>query len=100
MGDTIHLQYVGFQSLATTREYTFRVMATAKEPEDREFTLSIAHEAFLRHQVRYQDGPDICSVRLHTEFADGDRPTKSRFRITETDIEIYRDAHAPKSARR
>lgn len=100
MSENLHLQYVGFQSLPTTREYTFRVMATAKEPENREFILSITHEAFLRHHVRYQDAPDICSLRLHTEFVDGDRPAKTRFRITDTDLESYRDAHAPKSARR
>src|SRR5260370_20097264 len=100
MSDAMHLQYLGFQALATSREYTFRLLATVKEPEARDFVLSIAHDALLKHRLRYQDAPDICSHRLHTECADGERPSKNRIRITDTDLETYRDAHASKSAKR
>ena len=98
MTDKILVQYVGFQSAGLVREYTFLVREISCEP--REFTLTIANEAFVSHRARYQDAPDICSLRLQRELAaHANRPPATDFIITNTEIEDYRSAHAPKSAR-
>ena len=63
----IIVQFVGFQSNNSAREYTFTVREPATEP--REYTIAIPNEAFNSHRVRYQDAPDICSHKLHRELA-------------------------------
>ncbi len=67
MGDNIIVQYVGFEAKALVREYTFSVRETSNEP--REFTLTIANEAFDSRRAHYQDAPHICSLRLPRELA-------------------------------
>ena len=54
MNDGIIVQYLGFQARQLVREYAFQAREAG---EEREFTLSIANEAFLSHLARYQDGP-------------------------------------------
>ena len=44
MSKELLMQFVGFSSKETVREYTFTVREPATEP--REFTLTIANEAF------------------------------------------------------
>lgn len=98
MSETAIIQYVGFESKALVREYSFLVREPPSEP--REFTLTIVNEAFDSHRVRYQDAPDICSLRLHREMAAyANHPPKTHYRISETELDEYRDSHAPKSAR-
>ncbi len=98
MNEKIIVQYLGFEAKPQVREYTFLVRETAIEP--REFTLTIVNEAFDGHRVRFQDAPDICSLRLHNELAAfANRPPKSHFRISETDLDEYRSAHTSNSTR-
>ncbi len=98
MSATIIVQYVGFQAKALVREYTFSVRETADEPL--EYTLTIANEAFDAHRVRFQDAPDICSLKLHRELAaSANHPPKTHYRLTDAELEEYRGAHAPKAAR-
>lgn len=70
-----------------------------REPpnEPRELILSIANEAFVSHQARYQDAPDICSLKLQHELAIcGNHPPKAHFDISEEELANYRDTHAQK----
>ncbi len=98
INNSVIVQFVGFQSKTLVREYTFTVRERATEP--REFTLTIANEAFDTHRVRFQDAPDICSHRLHRELAATENhPEKSHFRLTDAELEEYRTAHAPKASR-
>lgn len=98
MNATIIVQYVGFEAKPLVREYTFSVREAADEP--RECTLTIANEAFASHRVRYQDAPDVCSLKLHRELAAcANHLPKTHFRLTDEELDDYRDAHAPKSAR-
>ncbi len=98
MSKEIMVQFVGFKSKAMVREYTFTVREPSTEP--REFTLTIANEAFKTHRVRYQDAPDVCSLKLHRELdTHANHPSESHFRITDTDLEDYRSAHAPRTAK-
>jgi len=98
VGDNIIVQYVGFEAKPSVREYTFSVRETSNEPRD--FTLTITNEAFDSHRARYQDAPDICSLRLHRELATyANHPPKTHFRITEAELDDYRGAHTHKTTR-
>jgi hypothetical protein len=97
MSGNILVQYVGFQAKALVREYTFSVREAG---ELREFTLTIANEAFDSHRIRYQDAPDVCSLKLHGELAaNANHPSKTHYRITDAELDQYRESHSPKSAR-
>jgi hypothetical protein len=95
VSDTVVLQYVGFENRGVVREYTFTLRGSGGTST--EYFVVIANAAFLARRVRYQDGPDICSVRLHREFASRtDHPRSTRFSVTDAELAEYVDAHAPK----
>ena len=92
MSDTIIVQYMGFEVQTLVRMYKFLVRETATEP--REFTLAITNEAFDSRRARFQDAPDICSLKLHHELAaSSNHPLTSQFRISDAELEIYSTAH-------
>jgi hypothetical protein len=96
MSDTVNVQYVGFEAKALVREYSFLVRQLSGT---REFTLAIVNEAFSSHRIGYQDAPDICSVKLHRELtAYANHPPQTQYRISEAELNEYRDSHAPKAA--
>jgi hypothetical protein len=96
MTENINVQYVGFQAKALVREYSFIVRRALNEAS--EFTLTIGNEAFGSRRVRFQDAPEICSLRLHRELAAfGNRPPQAQYRISETDLDDYRSSHSPKA---
>lgn len=96
MSDSIIVQYLGFRVNGLVREYAFAVLESATEPLH--YSLTIANEAFVSHLVRYQDGPDICSLRLHRELdAHANRPPTTSFCVTDTELATYSDAHKPKA---
>lgn len=94
-----HVQYIGFATKGTTREYTLRVRLAATDPQD--VTLAIPNEAFLSHRVRYQDAPDICFLKLQRELAalEGAFPA-AYLNVTDAELEEYRVAHTPKPPQR
>jgi hypothetical protein len=95
MTENINIQYVGFEAKALVREYSFVVRRALNETS--EFTLTIRNEEFSSQGVRFQDAPEICSLRLHRELAVfGNHPPQAHYRISETDLEDYRSSHAPK----
>jgi hypothetical protein len=95
---SINVQYVGFKSKASVREYSFLVRDTLFEP--REVTFTILHEAFASRRISFQNGPDICSLKLHRELADSvSNPMKSHYRVSETELDDYQATHAPKPAK-
>jgi hypothetical protein len=92
-----HVEYLGFQSHKSTREYALRVRRVGDD--DRDFTVVIANNAFLDNRVRYQDGPEICFWKLQRELSacdDGRLPAR-KLRVSDEELEAYRDAHTPKS---
>jgi hypothetical protein len=98
MSSQIIVQYVGFQVTSLIREYTFAVRETAAEPL--QYTLTIANEAFVSHRVRYQDAPQICSLRLRRELdAHANHPLTNSFCVTDAELATYHDAHVPKANR-
>lgn len=97
MSDAAIIEYRGFTVRPLVREYTFSVREVAVEP--REYTLTILNEAFNSHRARYQDAPDICSLRIRRELAaNSNHPAETHYRITDAEIDEYRASHAPKAA--
>src|SRR5262245_35643505 len=91
VGDAVVLQYMGFESKGTVREYAFRLRGTGGASS--EYFVTIANEAFVAHRVRYQDAPDICSHRLRREFAARtDQPPSARPSPT---APAYHPTHPP-----
>ncbi len=89
------IEYIGFTVNGGTREYKLR----ARQPRGKfqAYTLTISNEAFLAHRVRYQDGPDICFLKLQRELiASGDSLPELHHDVTDAELEDYRVAHAPK----
>ncbi len=99
MSENVIVQFVRFEAKSLVREYTFTVRQALGDP--REFTLTIANEAFMTHRARYQDAPDICSLKLRRELAsDASHPTKTHFRISDAELDDYRNAHTHKPLRK
>ena len=98
MSRDVVMQFVGFEVKGLFREYTFSVR---EPPSDaRQFTLTIPNEAFDQHRVRYQDAPDVCSLKLRRELATyANNPPDTHYGITDAELEDYRSSHsrAPKS---
>jgi hypothetical protein len=96
---TTRLEYVGFTVNDSTREYTLRVRQEASEPQA--FTLAIPTQAFLDHRVRYQDGPEVCFLKLQRELAACAAGLPPAYLgVTDADLEDYRVAHTPKPPQR
>ncbi len=95
MNEKINVQYLGFEAKALVREYSFLVRQGLNET--REFSLTIVNEAFHSRRVRFQDAPEICSLKLHRELAAfANRPPETHYRISEIELDEYRNSHAPR----
>jgi hypothetical protein len=79
---SVNVQYVGFTAKAMVREYSFLVRESSIDSH--EVTFTILNEAFTSHRLSLQNGPDICSLKLHRELADSSNgPLKTHYRISE-----------------
>ncbi len=94
MSESLIVQFVSFEAKAQVREYTFTVLTRGPAVEPRQFTVTIANEAFESHRARYQDAPDICSTKLRRELSsDASYPKGTHFRVSDAELENYRSAH-------
>jgi len=99
MTQNVNVQYVGFEAKALVREYSFLVRQASSEA--REFSITIVNEAFTSRRLSYQDGPNICSLKLHRELVVfSNDPPQTNYRISESELTEYHDSHAPKPANR
>lgn len=97
MSATAIVQYVGFEAKVLVRSYSFVVRESTTESRD--FTLTILNEAFSSHRLSFQDAPDLCSLKLHRELAAFENhPPHTHYRISEVELDEYRDTHKRKSA--
>jgi hypothetical protein len=97
MTDSLIVQFVGYEVGPLVREYRFSVRES--RDDSRDFTVTIANAAFDDRRARFQDAPDICSLRLHKELAaNAAHPTNTCFQITDEDLDDYRARHSPKSS--
>jgi hypothetical protein len=96
MTNTILMQYMGFEAKNQGREYLFQVRCSTEDM--REFTLTIADEAFNARRVRYQDAPGVCSLRLRRELVgNANCLANTNFSITDAEMDDYRTAHTSKT---
>lgn len=98
MDQLIVLQYLGFETKGALREYAFSLRGLGGESSN--YFVTIPNEAFSAHRARYQDAPEICSIRLRREFASQvDLPPSSTFSVTDEELADYKDGHTPKAKR-
>jgi hypothetical protein len=92
------VEYVGFRSGADRREYLLR---SHLGPEIHEHTIGIAHAAFVAGRIRFQDGPEICYLKLLRELEAAENiPPADHFIITEAELVDYVTAHTVPARRR
>jgi len=92
------IQFGGFEAKGSVREYRFTVREQANAP--REYTLTIPIIAFDERRVRYQDAPDVCSLKLRKELAaHANHPASSHYDISDAELEDYKGAHAPRPSK-
>jgi hypothetical protein len=98
MNENVNVQYIGFAVNGPARAYSFVVRRALNQLT--EFTLTIGTEWFRAGRVRFQDGAEICSRRLHRELATSgsDHPSAS-YQIKEVELDDYRKSQ-PKAATR
>jgi len=95
---TAHVEYLGFTAKALAREYRLRIH---RGDEVHDFMVAVPNEAFLKHRLKYQDGPEVCFLKLQRALADGEGTLPdAELAITESDLEAYRVAHTPKKKTR
>jgi hypothetical protein len=95
VADQIIVQYIGFTAGTLVREYSFIVRDESGQP--REYTVTIANEAFVSRRARYQDGPNICLQRLRRELATNARDlATTQFCITDLELADYSIDNRPK----
>ena len=87
----VALQYRRFENKGAVRAFTLRWSADKSS----EYFVIIATAAFVAHRARYQNGPEICSLRLHRE---SDHSPSTRFSVTDAELAEYMNAHVPKRA--
>ncbi len=94
----MHVEYVGFTTVSRTREYRLRAQEGGVFHD---FVRAIPLDAFIAHRARYQDAPEICFLNLQRELqeCEGKLP-EAYLKMTDSDLEEYRTAHAPKPPRR
>src|ERR1700731_2010893 len=94
---SIIIQYVGFISKLSSREYSF-VVRELTEPI--EITFAIPNIVFTSRRLSFQNAPDLCSLKLHREMAGSlDNPLKAHYRISDSELDDYHNSHLPKSAK-
>ena len=93
-----HVHYMGFRITDEGREYTLR--ATNAAP--RLFVLLITHQHFQAGRARYQDGPDLCCLKLTRALMDDgvDSDQQSPMVLSAAELAEYRAGRADPSARR
>ena len=94
MNDKTIVRFLGYTLTRDVREYNFAVREAAGPT--REFSLSIANDAFNARRARFQDAAEICSIRLQQELVSTPEMGPCAFRVTDADLEAYRVAHSPK----
>ncbi len=96
MTENVNVQYVGFEAKALVREYSFVVRQASSET--REFSITIVNEAFTSRRLSYQDGPNLCSLKLHRELATfSNHPPQTHYRISEAELRLAYGEVTPSS---
>ena len=89
----MYIQYVGFDTAAGSRTYSFHVIDTPHERRD--FTVAVQSKAFQAARLQLQDGPAICLARLKQELQGETQESRAlaHLNIEERDVQQYLDLH-------
>ena len=93
-----HVEYLGFESRESTRDYRLRVHQGAIILG--EVTVAIPNSAFLTKIVRYQDGPALCFHKLQVVITDPTAAMPERIEVSPADLADYCAAQAPRPSTR
>jgi hypothetical protein len=87
----VYIQYVGFDTAATARTYSFQVIDTPHEIRD--FTVDVQSKAFQAARLQLQDGPAICLARLKQELQGETQESRAlaHLNIEERDLQQFLD---------
>lgn len=93
------VEYVGFRNGATTRDYVLAVRHADGSRD--EYVVAIEHAAFAARRARYQDGAEICYLKLRRAvaawtLAPESGPLAARQDVTEAELLAYREEHEPR----
>jgi hypothetical protein len=96
----MYIQYVGFDSSAGSRIYSFHVIDIPEEARD--FTVGVQAAGFRPDGLKFQDGPDICFARLAHELEKQTPESRAaaHLSIGELDIKEYLEHHHPQKPKR
>ena len=96
----MYIQYLGFDSSAGSRIYSFHVIDPPEEARD--FTITVQSAAFRPDALKFQDGPDICFARLGHELEQQTPESRAAAHliIGEPDIKDYLERHHPQKPMR
>jgi len=89
----ITIEYVGFRTSAKRREYLLR---SHFGPESHDYTVGIALADFSAGRARFQDGPEICYLKLVRELeaqSAGATPGADDLTVTDVELADYVTAH-------
>jgi len=88
------IEYVGFRTGPDHRQYFLR---SHFGTEIREYTVGIPHSAFTAGRVRFQDGPEICYLKVlrEMEAASAAPSPATDFTLTDAELAAYVTAHTP-----
>jgi len=89
----ITIEYVGFRTSTKRREYLLR---SHFGPAIRDYTVGIALADFSAGRARFQDGPEICYLKLVRELeaqAAGATPGADDLTVTDVELAAYVTAH-------
>jgi hypothetical protein len=89
----MYIQYLGFDSSAGSRIYSFHVIDAIDEA--RKFTVRVQAAGFRPDGLKLQDGPDICFARLGHELRreTPESRAEAHLNIGELDIKDYLEQH-------
>jgi hypothetical protein len=95
----MQIQYLGFELRPRGRDYTYRVIDA--KVENREFTFTIANQAFAERRVVYQDAAAICYQKLQKalDLETADQPLPRHSAVSDQELDQYREKYRPAKRR-
>jgi hypothetical protein len=89
----VRLRYIGVIPQTKYMEYGFRI--EDKDKGYRLVVLMIESGFFQRHELMFQEAPDLCYQKLLTDLDNesAEFPINSRLSVTSADIAYYRQSH-------
>lgn len=93
------IEYMGFYTGVLTRDYRLRVIEDDGSFHD--VVVAIAHAAFRDKRVRYQDGAEICYIKLQSAMAESaGTPPDAHHEVSDADLVAYVEARKPRPSTR